>query len=535
MKPWFIKEGDVIPFPKKDDKVIKLPNVGSYPNFLAGVEDLQSRVKQGELSDEMYKKLYTELLHRFMRRESAETPWFMKEGPTDNREEIKQLKSELDKKAPGFVIDKLGDGSGYRLKHGSMTADEFNKRFPEFKIQQVDTSKGDPMVTGGGRGYDKPGHKGLYNNSVVYFAFRKELGDISTQKTDKNISIVAPKSKSLTPSKLGLQPNYQGLDNLYKDVLDKITKNFDGAVGEILQHILKNAINKSAQKDLPDNLQKIFKIGSIYKPISQDFGEVLAPFILGKKSDTVNFPVGNEPIVDVKLPGMDLAVKSLSGSGNSFIKIKELFNSFESTIDEKDTKTRAKFGMYKIFSQKVKGQKVEDQIVYGSHYAQNPEMVELTRRAGKMKLTNKAELKNAVKKLVINKQGQFISYEKFEQLVKEIGGVSGKVFGLPKGGSSTGIVAYKKNPLEYATLSFIYMLGKGLENMVLNGADKGSYGEILNKIMRQVNAYAGFVTISNTGIISVELKPFKDLNFKFDYHAYTSNPGNNRPGFAIIR
>ena len=80
MQPWFMKEGDVLPFPKKDDKVIKLPNVGSYPNFLAGVEDLQSRVKKGELSDEMYKRLYTELLHRFMRRESAETPWFMVEN-----------------------------------------------------------------------------------------------------------------------------------------------------------------------------------------------------------------------------------------------------------------------------------------------------------------------------------------------------------------------------------------------------------------------------------------------------------------------
>jgi hypothetical protein len=91
MQPWFIKEGDVIPFTKKDDKVVKLPNVGAYPNFLTGVDDLQSRVKQGTLSDEMYKKLYTELLHRFMRRESAETPWFLRE----NKEQ--QLDQKLDK------------------------------------------------------------------------------------------------------------------------------------------------------------------------------------------------------------------------------------------------------------------------------------------------------------------------------------------------------------------------------------------------------------------------------------------------------
>jgi hypothetical protein len=90
MQPWFIKEGDVIPFTKKDDKVVKLPSVGAYPNFLTGVDDLQSRVKQGTLSNEMYKKLYTELLHRFMRRESAETPWFLAEAP-DELQQIKKL------------------------------------------------------------------------------------------------------------------------------------------------------------------------------------------------------------------------------------------------------------------------------------------------------------------------------------------------------------------------------------------------------------------------------------------------------------
>ena len=60
MNPWFLTEGDVIPFTKKDDKVVKLPNVGAYPDFLTGVADLQSRVEQGELSDEMYKKKYTQ-------------------------------------------------------------------------------------------------------------------------------------------------------------------------------------------------------------------------------------------------------------------------------------------------------------------------------------------------------------------------------------------------------------------------------------------------------------------------------------------
>ena len=115
MNPWFLTEGDVIPFTKKDDKVVKLPNVGAYPDFLTGVADLQSRVEQGELSDEMYKKIYTELLHRFMRRESAETPWFIAEA---SRTPIDQLKA--------FVQTTVVDAG---LKLGSSTRHEKHTRF----------------------------------------------------------------------------------------------------------------------------------------------------------------------------------------------------------------------------------------------------------------------------------------------------------------------------------------------------------------------------------------------------------------------
>ena len=159
-------------------------------------------------------------------------------------------------------------------------------------------------------------------------------------------------------------------------------------------------MNRDNQKPLPSNLSNILSNGSIFKPINQDFGETIAPFLVGKKNDAVDFPVGNEPIIDLKLPGMDLAVKSLTGSGNAFTKIKELFDQFEATIDPKDTKTKARFGIYKIFSQKVAGQTVADQIIYGSNFAQNPEMVELTRRTGKMKITNSEQLKNYLIKSV---------------------------------------------------------------------------------------------------------------------------------------
>ena len=71
MKPWFEKElaeADIINFPKA--KVIRMPNVQEYPDFITGVSDLQAKQKDGTISQETYNKLYADLIHRFMKKES---------------------------------------------------------------------------------------------------------------------------------------------------------------------------------------------------------------------------------------------------------------------------------------------------------------------------------------------------------------------------------------------------------------------------------------------------------------------------------
>ena len=82
MKPWFEKElaeADILKFPEPQAKVIRMPNVQSYPDFITGVQDLQAKQKDGAISQESYDKLYAELIHRFMKKESFENPWFLKE------------------------------------------------------------------------------------------------------------------------------------------------------------------------------------------------------------------------------------------------------------------------------------------------------------------------------------------------------------------------------------------------------------------------------------------------------------------------
>ena len=86
MKPWFekeITEGDVIKFPEPKEKVIQMPNIASYPDFLTGVKDLQNRLSDGQISQDSYDRLYAELIQRFMKKESFESPWFLREAPAD--------------------------------------------------------------------------------------------------------------------------------------------------------------------------------------------------------------------------------------------------------------------------------------------------------------------------------------------------------------------------------------------------------------------------------------------------------------------
>jgi len=80
MKPWFEDEADILKFPLPKAKVIRMPNVQEYPDFITGVSDLQAKQKDGTISQETYDKLYTDLIHRFMKKESFDTPWYLREA-----------------------------------------------------------------------------------------------------------------------------------------------------------------------------------------------------------------------------------------------------------------------------------------------------------------------------------------------------------------------------------------------------------------------------------------------------------------------
>ena len=95
MKPWFEREAKVIKFPEPEKKVVQMPNVASYPDFMTGVTDLKARMGKGEISQDSHDKLYTDLIHRFMRKESFETPWFLREAPVTQPTDLKSLAQQV--------------------------------------------------------------------------------------------------------------------------------------------------------------------------------------------------------------------------------------------------------------------------------------------------------------------------------------------------------------------------------------------------------------------------------------------------------
>ena len=107
MKPWFERDAKIIKFPEPEKKVIQMPNVASYPDFLTGVSDLKARRHKGEISQDSHDKLYTDLIHRFMRKEDVENPWFLREAPEDDAIKNRVLTALNKRKADDPIFDKV--------------------------------------------------------------------------------------------------------------------------------------------------------------------------------------------------------------------------------------------------------------------------------------------------------------------------------------------------------------------------------------------------------------------------------------------
>lgn len=335
-----------------------------------------------------------------------------------------------------------------------------------------------------------------------------------------------------TPVGLGLQKNYAGVNLLIKDLQNKISSKYQDERGKLLLHLLNNAVGYGAGKQttLPEELKFLFTVKQNINNVSQNFGECLAPIVFGKSNNNVEFPSGNEPVVDVKLNNVSIAVKSLSGSGNSLVKMADVVDAYQDTIDQKDLKKVAQYKMIKKMADG--GRKVIDLIVELAHDISSPEMTAFKTKTNQP-VTSYSQLESALEGILI-RNGKPVPFDTMMKFVKQVMSAGGgKTVGIPRDILSRGPAKYKSKPVRYVALMMTYGFGIGVKNVIQKGVDKDSYAELMTDIMKNVKASAGFINISPDGIITGKIQPFSTLKFAFDYHAYTSNPGNNRPGFVI--
>ena len=264
----------------------------------------------------------------------------------------------------------------------------------------------------------------------------------------------------------------------------------------------------------------------------------------------VTIEKGNEPLVDVKIPGMNLSVKALTGSGTSFRSISALMDKYEASIADDDEDTYKKFSVLKQFHPGEGGNN-KDKVIKAAAKANIKEYKEAVRKFG---LFDNWEGLHSHMKGWPWKEGTKEQYRNFLQQALDVFTASdnrgAKFVGLPLDGKyylgsdgakppsakekAAGYASFRANPAKAAADIITYSLGVGLLNYIKGGKDSAQYSKMMTDIVNKADAVIGHITVNKDGTMSLKTKPFSTLQFQFQYHAPSHIPGNNLPGFIAL-
>ena len=349
-------------------------------------------------------------------------------------------------------------------------------------------------------------------------------------------------SKELSPAGLGIHGGKFNKENLIAATKKAVTAKFEKRDPMLASTLIALVDNAAAGGTDPLSEEQMAHIADYLGIVSQDFGEILAPILIMKPDDEAELPTGNNPLVDVKLPNMNLSVKALTGSGTSFRAISDLMDKYEASIGQDKGKAK-KYNILKQFHPSTGGNN-KDKIIRAAAAAKIPEYKKLLDILGVSKLTSFNDLTLAVQ----SKTGK-ADYAKFLKKFYPmmIAGPWGKAVGLPADGSyylgkttvlkkekSAGKPSYTANPVSAGSDILTYSLGVGLLNYIKQGTHSIQYKEMMTDIVNKAEAVLGHITINADGTMKLTTRPFSDLQFNFQYHAPSHIPGNNLPGFMAI-
>jgi hypothetical protein len=391
------------------------------------------------------------------------------------------------------------------------------------------------------------------SSSFPAYSFEKD-GNLHTivigmkgVKSDDESSVGLAR-KELTPAGLGIQGGIFDKNELVsatKKAVESKIRNRDPILADALIAMVDNA---AAGGTAPIAAELMSHVVPYLGTLSQDFGEILAPILILKPGQKAELPTGNNPLVDVKIPGMNLSVKALTGSGTSFRSISDLMDKYEASI-ENDKDSKKHYNVLKAFHPSAGGKNV-DKIINAAAKANIKEYKEAVRKFG-----NFANYNDLQKRMsTFNwRDGSAASYKDFLSVSLDVFTASDnkgtKFVGMPADGKfylgtgkksdaprekAAGYASFRANPFKAAADIITYSLGVGLLNYVKGGKNADKYKEMMTNIVNKADAVVGHITVNRDGTMKLVTKPFSMLQFQFQYHAPSHIPGNNLPGFIAL-
>jgi hypothetical protein len=419
------------------------------------------------------------------------------------------------------------------------------KKIPHIRAQKISTMQLKNVMTSLGATVGSPdatqtvlsGKFPVQSFMFDGFVYSIVIGAVKGKGGEESVGL---NRKQLAPTGLGLDGKtynkIQLIDATKKAVAERIK---DQGLGQALIGLVDIAAGGGGDILPPELAQEIAPLVGI---ISQDFGEILAPLVLMDDSDEAELPSGNNPIVDVRVKGMNLSVKALTGSGTSFRTVADLMDKYEASITGDDK--RLKFNVLKQFHPSTGGLNV-DKIVRAAAAAKIPEYDSMCSILGTDQIKDYTDLVTKISGVI-----KGMDYGTFIQTFypSMIAGDWGKPVGLPADGAyymgttdkapkkekAAGKNSYDAKPSIGAADILTYVLGVGLLNYVRKGKNADEYSDMMTDIVKQADAVIGHITVNSDGSMIVKTSPFANLKFEFQYHAPSHIPGNNLPGFMYV-
>jgi len=350
--------------------------------------------------------------------------------------------------------------------------------------------------------------------------------------------------KELSPTGLGIgggKYSKSELIKITKDAVEKKYRNKNPMLADTLSGLLDNAAT-GGKGTLPQ--EQMDFVSPYLGTLSQDFGEILAPILVMDDSDMAELPSGNEALVDVRLPGQNMSVKALTGSGTSFRAIEKYMDAYEEAMEnEDDDEKKERYNILKQFNPRTGGKNV-DKIIRSAATANTDEYQKLLKVTGSTEILSFDDLENAVNSTTGDKDYSTFLKTFYPVMTagpwcKPVGlPADGKYYMDPKGeppkAKQAGKPSYDINPAKGGANILTYVLGIGLLNYITKGNDAEKYKEMMTDIVNKADAVIGHITVNGDGSLALKTRPFSDLKFNFQYHAPSHLPGNNLPGFVAI-